>query len=218
MTVTVTAAALTLGLGGAVWAQQPGPPAGPMGPGLGMGGSGMTGWAGVGHGQPWMHGPGMMGGYGYWGRGRWEGPAGSRFDRPLLSILLRHRDAFRLTPEQEQKIRALRADYEKAAARGEADIRVAEVDLREALVPDPPDLGKVEALTKAIATRRGDLRFRRIQALQSGLALLTKEQRQQLESHLREGYARGRLGMMGGPGEPRPPAPPSGGADSGRAR
>ena len=119
---------------------------------------------------------------------------------------------FRLTSEQEQKLRALRAEYEKDAARGEGEVRAVEVDLRELLVPDAPDLAKVEAQVKRIAALQGDLRLRRIQTLQAGFALLTKEQRQQLDRHLNQ------MGMMGGGMGPRPPVPPPGGPGSERQR
>jgi len=191
---------------------QPGPG---TGPGMMMGQHDMEGH----HGQP---GPGMGPGGMMMGQGGprmmgamepWEG---SRYDRPLISILLRERELFRITAEQEQKLRALRADYEKDAARGGAEIRVAEVDLRELLAADAPDLSKVEAQVKKIAALQGDLRFRRIQTLQAGLALLTKEQRQQLDRRLHQVGPMGMMGggMMGppgpGPGPRRQPPPPRG--------
>jgi Spy/CpxP family protein refolding chaperone len=168
---------------------QPGSGMGPGGMMMGAGSPGMMGWGG----------PRMMGAMEPW--------EGSRYDRPLISILLRQREMFRLTSEQEQKLRTLRADYDKDAARGGADIRVAEVDLREMLAADAPDLSKVEAQVKKIAALQGELRFRRIQTLQAGLALLTKEQRQQFDRHL---HQMGMMGMMGGgmgPGMMRPPGP-----------
>ena len=216
-TGVVSALIVSLSLGSAVWAQQPAPhPGGQPGPGMGMGPGGHMG-------SPMGPGPMMM------GRGGARMPMGdlgarerSRFDRPLISILLRHRDIFNLAPEQEQKLRALRADYEKDAARGEAEIRVAEVDLRELLAAEAPDLSKVEAQVKRVATLQGELRFRRIRTLQEGLALLTKDQRQQLDSHISRMGPMGMMGRMGGgmgPGmmmdggmEQGQPAPQRGGA------
>ncbi len=217
---------VSIGLGSPVWAQQPAPqPGGQPGPGMGsgtmmMGGMGHQGGMGMGQGQP-----GMMMGHGgsRMMMGDMGAREGSRFDRPLISLLLRHREMFHLTPEQEQRLRALRADYEKDVARGEAEVRVAEVDLREMLAAEAPDLSKIEAQVKRIAALQGELRFRRIRTLQAGLALLTKEQRQQLDRHLDHmgmmggGMGPGMMGggMMGPPGPgmgPRQPAPPRGGA------
>ncbi len=201
----VGALIVSIGLGSPVWAQHPAPqPGGPAGPAMG---------------------PGMMMGHGgsRMMKGDMGAREGSRFDRPLISLLLRHREMFHLTPEQEQRLRALRADYEKDVARGEAEVRVAEVDLREMLAAEAPDLSQVEAQVKRIAALQGELRFRRIRTLQAGLALLTKEQRQQLDRHLDHmgmmggGMGPGMMGggMMGPPGPgmgPRQPAPPRGGA------
>lgn len=208
----VAALVICAGPSAGAWAQQPAPqPGGQPGPGMGMGSGGMMGGMGMGHGQPGMPGM-MMGQGGARMMGGMEAREGSRYDRPLISVLLRHRETFHLTSEQEQKLRALRAEYEKDAARGGGEVVAAEVDLRELLVPDAPDLSKVEAQVKKIAALQGDLRFRRIQTLQAGLALLTKEQRQQLDRHLDH---MGMMGMMGGgmgPGMgPRQPAPPPGG-------
>jgi Spy/CpxP family protein refolding chaperone len=208
----VAALLISVGQGAEAWAQQPAPQPGVQpGPGMGMGSGGMMGGMGMGQGQPGMQGmPGMMMGQGGSGMmGAMETREGSRYDRPVISILLRQHEMFRLTSEQEQKLRALRAEYEKDAARGGGEVRAAEVDLRELLVPDAPDLSKVEAQVKKIAALQGDLRFRRIQTVQAAFALLTKEQRQQLDRHLDQ---MGMMGMMGGGMGPRPSVPEHGGS------
>lgn len=214
----VAALAIWGGAGAGVWAQQPAPqPGGQRGPGMGMGPGGTMGGMGVGQGQPGPQGmPGMMMGQGGPRRmGAMEAREGSRYDQPLISILLRHRESFQLTSEQERKLRALRAENEKDAARGEGEVRAAEVDLRELLVPEAPDLARIEAQVKRIATLQGDLRLRRIQTLQAGLALLTVEQRQDLDRLLNR---MGMTGMMGGGMGPCPNVPPPGGPGSERQR
>ena len=217
----VGALVLSVGLASGAAAQQPAPqPDGPMGPGQpgmqgmpGQPGPGMGpgGQPGPGMGPGGQPGPGMGPGGMMMMRGGREGRDASRFDRPIISILLRHREMFRLTLEQEQKLRALRAEYEKDAARGEADVRVAEIDLRELLAAESPDLLRVEAQVKKVAALQGEQRFRRIRTLQAGLALLTKEQRQQLDHHLNQMDPMGMMGMMRGgmgQGQPGPPMGP----------
>jgi len=115
-------------------------------------------------------------------------------ERPLITFVLREKEALKITAEQEQKLRALRADFERELARREAEVRVAEVNVRELLAAETPDLAKVEPEVKRIAALRGETRFRRIQTIQNGLAVLTKEQRQHLARH--ERHVAG--GMMGG--------------------
>jgi len=179
-----------------------------MGPG-GMGGGGMASSHQPGQGM--MMGPGMMGGAGDPGMGRMR--RGSGFERPLISEILEAKDQLGLTGEQEKKLRSIRAEFEKEAARRGADIQVAEVDLRELLAEDAPDLGRIETQVKQIAALRGDLRFARIKALREGRAVLSKEQWEKFEAHIRHmgsmgpgGMGHGMMGsqgmggMMGGQG------------------
>ena len=198
----VIGAVMVMGLGVMAWAQQPAPQlAGPMGPammgppggGMMMGGQGQPGM----HGMPGMMMGGMGMGLGMMGMGRMNPRGGAPAERPLISIILEHREGLNLTAEQEQKLRAIRADYEKDALRQGAEVRVAEVDLRESLAGEAPDLGKVEAEVKKIAAMQGELRFRRIRALEAGKAVLAKEQRQQLDRLMRQHPMMGG-GMMGG--------------------
>jgi Spy/CpxP family protein refolding chaperone len=151
-----------------------------MGPG--MMGAGPPCWPG----GPWGAGPGpgMMGG-------------GGRFERPLISEMLSAKDRLGLTAEQEQKLRALRAGFEKEAIQRGAEIQAAEVDLRQGLEAATPDLGKVEAQAKRIAALQGDLRFARIKVLQEGRAVLTQEQWQKFEALTPRwgGYAQWGRGM-----------------------
>lgn len=178
----ILAAGLGISLAGAplAQAQQPGPAGHGMPPGPMMG-------------MPPPGGPGMM-------MGPMRRGEASPGERPAISMILQQREALKLTAEQEQRLRALRADYEKEAARRGAEIRMAEVDLRELLNAEAPDLAKAEELVKRIAAAQGELRFARIRAIQAGLAVLTKEQRQQFERLARSAPPMMGMGMGMGPG------------------
>lgn len=173
---------LAVGLATAVEAQQPGGPGGAAPPG--------------GRGVPGPPPAPMMGPGGQPGRGM--GPTGSveevGGEAPLVSMILLLRDPLKLTDGQEKKIRNIRADYAKDALRRLAEVRVAEVELGELMAVESPDLTKVEAEVKRIAVMQGELRFRLIQTIQSSLAILSKEQRQQFERQVRQMT----MGMMGG--------------------
>lgn len=103
-------------------------------------------------------------------------------ERPLISLMLRHREELGLSNEQVRALEAIRSDFQKEAARRSAEIQVAELELQELLREEPVDLGKVEAKVKQIAALRAEHRFSRIKAIEQGKALLTSEQRQKLES------------------------------------
>ncbi len=195
-TFVASLAVATLVLGTWAWAQQSGQGQQPMGP---MGQGGMMGQQG-GMGM----GPGMMGGRPGPGMGPGMMMGASLFERPLISEILSAKDQLVLTADQEKKLRGLRSDFEKEAIRREAEIRAAEVDLRELLAAEPPDLGKGEVQVKKIAALQGELRFSRIKVLQEGRAVLTKEQWQKFEALARRPGPMGPGGGQDRRGQPGP--------------
>ena len=104
--------------------------------------------------------------------------------RPLISIMLSHRDELGLSAGQVQALERLRAEFQKEAIRAEADLRVAELDLGQLLSAEPVDMGAVEAKIREIETRRADLRVARVRTVESGRALLSADQREKLRALL----------------------------------
>lgn len=147
---------------------QPAPPAGQAAPGS------QATPVQPAHGMGPMMGPGMGPGTGMM-RGMLGGPA-NPLERPIISEILAAKDRLGLTPEQEQKLRRLRTDFEKESIRRGAEIQAAEVDLRELLAAEPPDLAKIETQVKNMAALQADLRFARIKTLMEGRGVPSKEQ------------------------------------------
>ena len=110
--------------------------------------------------------------------------------RPLITLMLRHRDQLGLTPDQVQALERLRSDFQREAIRREADLRVAEMDLATLLSAEVVDLGQAEAKLREIERLRTDLRLARIRTIEQGRAQLSPEQRAKLRALM---------------GEPRPP-------------
>jgi Spy/CpxP family protein refolding chaperone len=143
-----------------------------MGPGM----MGQQGGMGMGSGQP---GSGMGPG------GMMMGPGqqpSNPFERPLIREILSAKNQLNLTGDQEQKLRRLRSEFEKESIRRGAEVQAAEVDLRDILAADTPNLGNIEVQVKRIGALQADLRFARIKVLQEGRAVLTKEQWQRFEA------------------------------------
>ncbi|MCI0370549.1 MAG: Spy/CpxP family protein refolding chaperone [candidate division NC10 bacterium] len=144
---------------------------------------------------PAQHGPGeggMMGG------GMMRGMGGDRapgHEGPLISLMLQMKDQLGLSLKQVQVLRDLRAAFEKEAIQRGAEIRVAEVDLREALAQEQVDLGRAEALVRKIAGLRAESRLSRIRTLEKGKGVLTPEQ---LAKFREAGHQMARGGMGGG--------------------
>lgn len=125
--------------------------------------------------------------------------------RPLISIMLSHRDELGLSTGQVQSLERLRTDFQKEAIRAEADLRVAEMDLRQLLAAEPVDMSAVEGKIRAIEKRRADLRLARVRAVESGRAVLSADQREKLRTLL----AQEQPSMRAFPAPPGPPAGPS---------
>ena len=121
-------------------------------------------------------------------------------ERPLITIMLRHRDELGLSAGQIQSLEKLRSDFQQVATRYETDLRSSESDLAALLDADPTDLAKAEAKAREIERLRAELRIARIRVIEQGKAQLTPEQRSKLRVLLPE------------PRTPRPragvPAPP----------
>lgn len=121
--------------------------------------------------------------------GRWREhftTAPATEDRPLLSLMLRHRDKLELTADQVRHLERLKSEFEKESIRKEADLRVAEMDLKALRDAQSVDLVKVEAKVREIERLRGDLRLARIRTVEKGKEQLTAEQRRKFQELVAE--------------------------------
>lgn len=147
------------------------------------------------HGQGGMmggSGMGMMGGSGMHGHGGAEAP--------WISMALQQAQELALSGEQIDELKSLRIAFEKQAIRQSAEIRVAELELSELLDAQPVNLPTVEEKVRQVASLRAELRMERIRTLEQGKAVLTAEQRGQLQQQVAKAGAGGHGSMMGGAG------------------
>jgi protein CpxP len=173
-----------------------------------------TAWAnepGYGHGGS---GHSSMGGY---GASMMHSSTGH-----LIRHLLKHEQDIGLTAEQVTKLKDMQLTLDKTRIKTEADIQVAERELKALTEEEKSDLGAVEAKLKQSADLQVGLRMVSIKARRDVYALLTPEQRAKEKSEHEKvmqqhkdagkGYGNPHGGAMkdnphkGG----MPPAPPSG--------
>jgi periplasmic protein CpxP/Spy len=173
-----------------------------------------TAWAnepGYGHGGS---GHSSMGGY---GASMMHNSTGH-----LIRHLLKHEQDIGLTAEQVTKLKDMQLTLDKTRIKTEADIQVAERELKSLTEEEKSDLGAVEAKLKQSADLQVGLRMVSIKARRDVYALLTPEQRAKEKSEHEKvmqqhkdagkGYGNPHGGAMkdnphkGG----MPPAPPSG--------
>lgn len=124
-------------------------------------GYGKEGYAGGGHRAMGGHGMGMM-----------HSSTGH-----LIRHLLKHEKDIGLTAEQVTKLKEMQLNLDKTRIKSEADIQVAERELRALLEDEKSDLGAVEAKLKQSEDLQVGLRMASFKARRDVLALLTPEQR-----------------------------------------
>ena len=129
-------------------------------PGYGHGG-GKDGYGGGGHGMMERHGMGMM-----------HSSAGH-----LIRHLLKHEKEIGLTADQVTKLKDIQLNLDKTRIKSEADIQVAERELKALTDDEKSDLKAVEAKLRQSEDMQIALRMTSIKTRREVLALLTPEQR-----------------------------------------
>lgn len=89
-----------------------------------------------------------------------------------------------LTDEQEKDIEKIHFGYKKDSIRKNADIDVAEVELREILAKEPVSMENAEKKIRAIANFRADLSVMHLKTQEAVKAKLTPEQLEKLKKHI----------------------------------
>lgn len=118
--------------------------------------------------------------------GGWHRHKMHRFS--LAGLALRHRQELALTPAQVDSLRKLGTDAQRDGIKRQADRRLAELDLRTMMMPDPADankardLSKIETKVREIEKLRADGRVARIRTMEQSRQVLTPEQRDKLRA------------------------------------
>jgi Spy/CpxP family protein refolding chaperone len=124
-------------------------------------GYGKDGYGGGGHGGGRSHGMGMM-----------HSSTGH-----LIRHLLKHEKDIGLTAEQVAKLKDIQLNLDKTRIKSEADIQVAERELKALTDDEKSDLSAIEAKLKQSEDLQVGLRMTSIKTRRDVLALLTPEQR-----------------------------------------
>lgn len=124
-------------------------------------GYGKEGHAGGGHSAMGGHGMGMM-----------HSSTGH-----LIRHLLKHERDIGLTADQVAKLKEIQLNLDKARIRAEADIQIAERELKALTDDEQSDLGAIEAKLKQSEDLQVGLRMTSIKTKREVLGLLTPEQR-----------------------------------------
>jgi Spy/CpxP family protein refolding chaperone len=96
----------------------------------------------------------------------------------LLRYLLSHQKDLGLTDEQVTKLKTLSLDRDREKIRAQADVQVAERELRALIRDEKADLSAIEAKVKERSALDATLRFIVIKAKRDLFAVLTPDQRE----------------------------------------
>lgn len=143
-----------------------------------------------------MHGAG--GGYGY-GKGMMHSGTGH-----LIRHLLKHEKGIGLTPDQVAKLKDIQLNLDKARIRAEADIQIAERELKALTENEQSDLAAIETKLRQSEDLQVGLRMTSIKTRRDVMSLLTPEQRAKekaehdkvMEQHKGKGYGSPHGGSM----------------------
>ena len=121
----------------------------------------------------WANDPsyGHAGGHGY-GKGMMHSGTGH-----LIRHLLHHEKALGLTADQVAKLKDIQLGLDKTRIKAEADIQIAERELKALTEDDKADLGTIEAKLKQSEDLQIGLRMTSIKTHREVMGLLTPEQR-----------------------------------------
>jgi Spy/CpxP family protein refolding chaperone len=118
------------------------------------------------------HGSGGHSSMGGYGMGMMHSSTGH-----LIRHLLKHEKDIGLTAEQVTKLKDMQLNLDKTRIKSEADIQIAERELKALTEDEKSDLGAIEAKLKQSEDFQIGLRMTSIKARRDVLALLTPEQR-----------------------------------------
>ena len=104
----------------------------------------------------------------------------------LLHRLLRDQKDLNLSEEQVGKIKAIAVDYAKTRIKGEAEVELADVDVRVLAFDQKSDMAAIEGAVRKSETAKTALRLERIKALRAAGAVLTPEQREKWRANMME--------------------------------
>lgn len=111
----------------------------------------------------------------------------------VLQSLQRHAKDLGLSAEQTAQLKSLSTDYEKTRIREEADMKLAEVDVRSLIHDDKAELATIEAAMRKAEAAHTALRLDGVKAVRAATAVLTPEQREKWQASraARHGSERG---------------------------
>lgn len=113
----------------------------------------------------------------------------------MLRYLLRDKQEIGLTDEQIAKLRTIALDYDRAAIRGKAEVKVAERELRALTRDEQAEMAAIEAKVKEREALEATVRILGIKVKRDLMGVLTPEQRTKQKALREQRHQRHRCSM-----------------------
>jgi hypothetical protein len=89
-----------------------------------------------------------------------------------------------LTDEQVKSLKSIRMDFQKGKIKAEADLKIAQLELKSLMHEDESSIKDIEAKLKAEAKLKTDMKLSHIKAFRKAKALLTPEQLEKMKKSM----------------------------------
>jgi len=133
------------------------------------------------------------------GHGSHDGPG---FE---LHAIVHHARDLGLSDEQVMKFKALITDYQKSKIQGEANVKLAELDVRSLMRDDKADMAVIENAIRKSETAQSNVRIEGVKAIKTARTILTPEQLQKWRASRGTRHTQGKSDEQHGkPGQDAP--------------
>jgi Spy/CpxP family protein refolding chaperone len=97
-----------------------------------------------------------------------------------MGFFLCCKEELELTDEQVKSLKSIQMDFQKGKIRAEADLKIAQLELKSLMKDDKASIKDMEAKLKAEAKLKTDMHLSCIKAFRKAKALLTSEQQEKV--------------------------------------
>jgi periplasmic protein CpxP/Spy len=111
-----------------------------------------------------------------------------------LSRIVHHAQDLGLSEEQITKFRSLITDYQKAKVQGQANVNLAEVDVRSLMRDDKADMAAIEGAIRKAEAAQSTVRIEGAKAIRGARGILTPEQLQKWRANRQTWHTQDRQG------------------------
>lgn len=114
------------------------------------------------------------------------------FGAPLITIALNHKSELNLTTEQVTSLENIRSNYQSQVTPAQQQLSSIEKEVASLMQQTPANLVQIKSKLQDAEKYRTELRYLRIEALETGRSVLTDQQKEQLKTLVRSQHGRSR--------------------------